>query len=60
MNPESGLQEGGQATFAALIENVGLLEQEAETDWDNVEIDALRTHLLDMIHLILDTEFESW
>jgi len=49
-------QEGGQATFAALIEIVSMLEQDAETDWSNVDIDGLRSHLLDMNHLILDTE----
>lgn len=49
-------QEGGQATFAALIEIVAMLEQDAETDWDTVDIDDLRVHLLDMNHLILGTE----
>jgi len=45
-------QEGGQATFAALIEIVAMLEQDAETDWDTVDIDDLRVHLLDMNHLM--------
>jgi len=49
-------QEGGQGTFAALIEIVELLEQDAETNWNNVDIDGLRAHLLDMNHLMLDTE----
>ena len=49
-------QEGGQATFAALVEIVAMLEQNAETDWDTVDINGLRTHLLDMNHLILGTE----
>jgi len=49
-------QEGGQATFAALVEIVAMLEQDTETDWDTVDIDGLRAHLLDMNHLILDTE----
>ncbi len=45
----------GQATFAALIEIVALLESDPETDWRNVDIDALREHLLDMNRLMLDT-----
>ena len=49
-------REGGQATFAAIIEIVGILEQDAETDWGKVDINGLRAHLLDMNHLILDTE----
>jgi len=49
-------QEGGQATFAALVEIVAMLEQDAKTDWGSVDIDGLRAHLLDMNHLILDTE----
>lgn len=49
------LQEGGQATFAALIEIVGMLERNPETDWDSVDISALRSHLVDMNHLILNT-----
>ncbi len=48
-------REGGQATFSALIEIVGLLEQDLTTDWSQVDLDGLRSHLLDMNHLILDT-----
>jgi len=32
------------------------LEQDANTDWSIVDIDELRAHLLDMNHLMLDTE----
>ena len=53
------LQEGGQATFAALIEMVQLLEESPETDWKNVDIDSLRLHLLDMHHLMLNTEADK-
>lgn len=49
-------REGGHATFAALIEIVALLEEDAKTDWDTVDIDGLRAHLLDMNHLMLDTK----
>ncbi|MBX2835691.1 MAG: hypothetical protein KTR35_02475 [Gammaproteobacteria bacterium] len=56
MSHENGQPlEGGQAAFAALIEIVAMLEQDAETDWDSVDIDGLRSHLVDMNHLILDT-----
>lgn len=47
--------EGGQATFSALIEIVAMLEADPSTDWSQVDISALREHLLDMNHLILDT-----
>jgi len=49
-------QEGGQATFAALVEIVAMLEQDTKIDWGTVDIDSLRAHLLDMNHLILDTD----
>jgi len=49
-------QEGGQATFAAIIEIVAMLEQDTKTDWHIVDINELRAHLLDMNHLILETE----
>jgi hypothetical protein len=49
------LQEGGQSTFAALIEIVDLLEKEGSTNWSKVDIDGLREHLLDMDQLILNT-----
>lgn len=50
-----GPTEGGQSTYAALIEIVALLENDNDTQWENVDIDGLRTHLLDMNHLILNT-----
>ena len=49
-------QEGGQAIYAAIIEVVALMEKDPETDWSKVNIDRLRTHLMDMNYLILDTE----
>ena len=54
-NSDTQLDEGGQATFAALVEIVAKLEQDAKTDWDAVDLDGLREHLLDMNHLVLDT-----
>lgn len=55
VHADTSLQEGGQSTFAALIEIVAMLEQDAATDWRQVDIDALRIHLVDMHHLMLDT-----
>ena len=40
--------EAGQAAFAAIQEIVALLEADPDTDWSAVNIDALRTHLIDM------------
>ena len=51
--------EGGQATFSALVEIVALLEQDENTDWENVNIDLLRTHLLDMDNLVRKTTASS-
>ena len=47
--------EGGQSTFAAIIEIVGILEANTETNWAEVDISALRSHLRDMDSLILST-----
>ncbi|MEH6645345.1 hypothetical protein [Sulfitobacter sp.] len=40
--------ERGDANFAAIAEIVQILSQDPETDWSRVNIDALRTHLVDM------------
>lgn len=50
------LQQGGQAMFAAIIEIVSNLERDPDTDWEAVNIDQLRAHLVDMHLLMLDTE----
>lgn len=55
-NMQGQLEEGGQATFSALIEIVSMLEQDPNTDWNAVDLDGLRAHLLDMNYLILNTE----
>ena len=47
--------EGGQATFSAIIEIVALLEKDPNTDWSNINIDLLRSHLVDMNELMLNT-----
>jgi len=45
--------EPGQGAFAAIAEIVALLEADPKTDWSKVNIDALRTHLVDMNELTL-------
>ncbi len=49
-------REGGQSTFAALIEIVDLLERDPKTNWAKVNIGSLHEHLLDMNHLMLATQ----
>ncbi|HVS65507.1 MAG TPA: hypothetical protein VMT85_18615 [Thermoanaerobaculia bacterium] len=43
-----GLTAGGDAVFEAIAEVVALLEGDPGTDWSRVDLDALRSHLLDM------------
>lgn len=38
----------GQEAFAAIQEIVAMLEADPRTDWSKVDIDALRSHLVDM------------
>ena len=40
--------EPGESVFATVQEIVALLEADPRTDWSRVDIDALRTHLIDM------------
>lgn len=41
-------KEVGQSAFAALAEIVDKLRSDENTDWSQVDIDALRSHLVDM------------
>jgi hypothetical protein len=43
----------GNAAFAALAEAVRLLEADPSTDWSKVDIEALRSHLIDMDEVVL-------
>ncbi len=52
----SVLKEGGQSTFAAIIEVVSVFEADNKTDWEQVDIDGLRSHLLDMNDLVINTD----
>jgi hypothetical protein len=46
-------KESGQAAFGAIAEIVGLLAADPRTDWPKVDVDALRTHLVDMDNVTL-------
>lgn len=45
--------QSGQSAFAAIEEIVTILEKDPETDWSQVNIRALREHLVDMDALTL-------
>ena len=46
--PAPAATEAGQSAFAAIQEIVDILQADPDTDWTNVNIDALRQHLVDM------------
>lgn len=43
-----GVVETGQAQFASIAEIVAVLRNDPATDWERVDIQALRDHLIDM------------
>ncbi len=47
-HPSSSPSEKGQSQFAAIAEIVTLLRDDEDTDWPQVDIRALRDHLVDM------------
>ncbi len=51
----SPLSEPGQSAFAAIAEVVKALEADPNTDWNSVNIDALREHLRDMDVVTIDS-----
>lgn len=51
--------ERGDASFTAIAEIVQLLRQDPDTDWSRVDIDGLRTHLVDMTELIRGARVET-
>ena len=50
--------QAGQSAFAAIQEIVTLMDQDPETDWFTVNIDALREHLVDMNNVTLFADVE--
>lgn len=55
----TGLTEPGQGAFAALSEIVSMLEADPATDWQAVDLTALRIHLIDMDRLVRDAVVEE-
>ncbi|MCK5750080.1 MAG: hypothetical protein KAH44_27945, partial [Oricola sp.] len=51
--PAAALTEGGQAAFAAIQEVVLALLADPQTDWEKVNIEALRHHLIEMDNVTL-------
>lgn len=51
--------EGGQSAFAAIAEIVAMLKNDPDTDWQMVDIDALREHLVDMNELSLNAKVQT-
>lgn len=46
--------QGGQSAFAAIAEIVTILDNDPDTDWASVDIDALRSHLVEMDRITLN------
>jgi hypothetical protein len=51
--------EPGQSAFAAIAEIVDLLRRDPGTNWDRVDIDGLREHLVDMNDLTLNASVDT-
>lgn len=51
--------EPGQGAFSAIAEIVAMLSADPATDWQSVDITALRDHLVDMDRLVTETEVTS-
>lgn len=45
--------QSGQAAFAAIAEVVRKLKADPNTDWSNVNIEAVRSHLIDMDDVVM-------
>ena len=52
-------KEPGQAAFGALAEIVETLNRDSNTDWEKVDIDGLRRHLVDMNELTLNAKVRT-
>ena len=50
---ESEILETGQSQFAAIGEIVALLRDDPQTNWEQIDIDALRGHLMDMNNVMV-------
>ncbi|MEE9319693.1 MAG: hypothetical protein V3U76_04535 [Granulosicoccus sp.] len=52
-------QQSGQSAFAAIQEIVDILLSDPATDWGRVDIDALRSHLIDMDNVTLRAQVKT-
>jgi hypothetical protein len=52
----TGVTEGGQSAFAAIEEIVSRLGADPSTDWNSVDIEGLRQHLIDMDNVTLHAQ----
>lgn len=57
--PAPEVTEDGQAAFAAIQEIVAALLADPDTDWEKVNIEALRQHLIDMDNVTLRSDVSS-
>jgi hypothetical protein len=53
MHAGSGPTMPGQDAFGAIAEIVRILEADPATDWDKVDLERLRRHLIDMNEVVL-------
>ena len=50
------LHAPGHAVFGTVQEAIRALEDDPDTDWSQVDVDALRRHLIDMHHVAMNVE----
>lgn len=50
------LHAPGHAIFGTVQEAITALEKDPDTDWSQVDVDALRRHLIDMHHVAMNVE----
>jgi hypothetical protein len=58
-NSNSVLSEAGTDPFAVIQEAIALLEANSDTDWSAVNIEALRSHLVEMQDMTLNVTVEQ-
>jgi hypothetical protein len=59
MSARSVPTQPGQGAFAAIQEIVEILDADPKADWSNVDIGALRQHLIDMDNVTLHARVQS-
>lgn len=59
MESASQPASAGQSGFAAIQEVVAMLEADPNTDWSQVNLDMLRSHLIDMDRVMMNATVQS-